>query len=85
MHILEVSNEDLVKLEEILAKNVFEVPKLKISIYKNRGNRWKSMYLWCKADLGTCRIEPMFATTWNYELIQIDDIRIKIQDEPSAF
>lgn len=87
MHILEVTNEDLVKLEQVLAENIFDVPKLKISVYKNRGNRWKSMYLWCKADLGTCRIEPQFATTWNYELIQIDDIRINIKDETeeSAF
>lgn len=86
MHILDVTNEDLEKLEPILALNAFEVPKLKISVYKNRGNRWKSIFLWCRADLGTCRIEPQFCTTFNYDLVSIDDIRIKIQDEEeSAF
>ena len=82
--LLSVRDEDLVSLEKILASNLFETPTLKLSIYKNRRGRYKGIYLWCKADLGTCRIEPMFATTYSYELISIDDIRIKL-DEESAF
>lgn len=60
------------------------MPVLKLSVYKNRRGRYKGIYLWAKADLGTCRVEPMFATTWDYELIQMDDIKIKVE-EPSAF
>lgn len=82
--LLSVTDEDLVALENILVSNVFETPKIKISIYKNRRGRYKGLYLWCKADLGCCRIEPMFCTTYGYEMINIDDIRIKIE-EPSAF
>ena len=59
-------------------------PTIKISIYKNRRGRYKGVYLWCKADLGTCRIQPMFCTGYDYEMISIDDIRIKLE-EPSAF
>lgn len=82
--LLGVTDEDLVALENILISNVFETPKIKISVYKNRRGRYKGLYLWCKADLGCCRIEPMFCTTYGYEMINIDDIRIKIE-EPSAF
>lgn len=82
--LLNVTDNDLVKLETILATNVFERPTIKISIYKNRRGRYKGIYLWAKADLGTCRIEPMFATTYNYELVQIDKTNIQIEEE-SAF
>ena len=65
-------------MEKILATVTFEVPSLKLSVYKNRRGRYKGIYLWCKADLGTCRVKPMFATGWDYELIPIDDTRIHI-------
>ena len=55
-----------------------------MSIYKNRRGRYKGVYLWCKGDLGTCRIKPMFCTTYGYELVSIDDIKIIVEDE-SAF
>ena len=77
--ILLLAKEDDKKgLEKILQSGTFEVPTLKISIYKNRRGRYKGIYLWCKADLGTCRITPMFATGWDYELVPIDDTRIYI-------
>ena len=82
--LLGVRDDDLVKLDKILSTNVFDRPTIKMSIYKNRRGRYKGLYLWCKADLGCCRIKPMFATTYDYELIQIDDIKIIIEDE-SAF
>lgn len=81
---LGVLDDDLIKLDPILATNVFERPVIKISIYKNRRGRYKGIYLWAKADLGTCRIEPIFATTYNYELVPIDDMKITIEQE-SAF
>ena len=82
--LLGVTDEDLISLENILCSNLFERPTIKISIYKNRRGRYKGVYLWCKADLGTCRIQPMFCTGYDYEMINIDDIRITIE-EPSAF
>ena len=60
------------------------MPVIKISIYKNRRGRWKGIYLWAKADRGCCRIEPMFATKYNYELIEMEDLKIKIAED-SAF
>ena len=82
---LEPTKDDLVKIEPILASSArFKVPNMKISIYKNRRGSYKGVYLWCYADLGTCRIKPMFCTNYRHELKSIEDIKIMV-DEPSAF
>lgn len=86
MILLGVSEEDLVKLEPILASNSgFEKPNLKLSIYKNRRGAYKGIYLWCSANLGTCRIHPQFATTWHHEVISIQDMKIIVEEGPSAW
>ena len=82
--LLPVKDEDLVKLDKILCTNVFEQPTIKMSVYKNRRGRYKGIYLWCRADLGCCRVEPMFCTTYDYEMKSIDDIKI-VLEEDSAF
>lgn len=79
MILLPVSTEDLKKLEPILSSGQFAVPNIKLSIYKNRRGRYKSVYLWCNADLGTCRIQPMFATDFRYALTPIENIEIKVK------
>lgn len=84
--LLPVKEVDLAALENVLAKNPnFSTPNIKLSIYKNRRGRYKSVILWCKADLGTCRIQPMFLTDFMYELQSIEDIKVMTQEEESAF
>lgn len=82
--LLNTTDEDLVSLDKILTSSVFDKPTIKMSVYKNRRGRYKGVYLWCKADLGCCRIQPMFATDYSYELIPINDIKIRLEEE-SAF
>jgi hypothetical protein len=82
--LLGVKDNDIQALENILATNAFDRPTVKMSIYKNRRGRYKGIYLWCKADLGCCRIRPMFATTYDYEILSIDDMKI-ITEEEGAF
>ena len=85
MLLLPVKQEDLAALEPLLTKNGhFQEPNLKLSIYKNRRGRFKSVFLWCHSDLGTCRINPMFMTDFQYEFIGIEDLKIFVDDE-SAF
>ena len=84
MVLLPTTQDDVENLSQILTNNAFDKPSLKLSVYKNRRGRYKGIYLWCKADLGTCRVKPMFATTYNYEIIQIDNLKI-MTTEPSAF
>ena len=82
--VLPVKEKDIESLGRILTSNTFERPNLKMSIYKNRRGRYKGIYLWCNADLGCCRVKPMFATTYDYEIISLSDIKI-ITEEPGAF
>lgn len=82
--LLNTTDEDLIALEQILSSSMFEKPTIKMSIYKNRRGRYKGVILWCKGNLGCCRIQPMFCTTYDYEMVSIDDIRIRV-DEESAF
>ena len=72
--LLGVTEDDMIKLEKVMSTNVFDKPNIKLSIYKNRRGRYKGVFLWCKADLGVCRIKPMFATGYDYELIPMDDM-----------
>lgn len=81
--LLNATDEDFTKLEKVLSTNVFDKPTIKMSVYKNRRGQYKGVYLWCKADLGTCRIKPMFCTGFDYELIQMKDMQIKVEE--SAF
>ena len=84
MIMLKASKEDIESLQPIIAKGGFEVPDTKISVYKNRRGRWKDVLMWCKSDKGCCRIQPMFVTLYNYDLVEMEDLKIKIQDD-SAF
>ena len=76
MIMLEVSQEDLTALDTLIKKEGFEKPAIKISIYKNRRGAFKGIYLWCKANLGTCRVQPMFVTTYSYDLLKINETKI---------
>jgi hypothetical protein len=81
---LPIVEKDLQSLDKILSTGIFEKPFLKISIYKNRRGRYKGIYLWCEGNLGRCKVEPMFATTYNYELIEIKNLKIDVEPR-SAF
>ena len=84
--LLPVKENDLASLEPVIAKNPgWTGPNIKLSVYKNRRGRYKSVLLWCKADLSTCRINPMFMTDYQYELQSIEDIKIQFAEEESAF
>ena len=86
MILLAVTDEDLVKLDPILESNPrFLKPNLKLSVYKNRRGSYKGCYLWCSADLSTCRIQPQFCTTWNHSLLGIEDIKIIVDDTPAPW
>ena len=87
MIMLEVSQDDLTALSDVIQQGGFDTPVIKISVYKNRRGRYKNILLWCRADRGTCRIEPMFVTNYQFELMEIEDLKIKVKTsmEASAF
>lgn len=73
-----VTQDDLDALEPILGSGGFERPAIKMSVYKNRRGKYTNILLWCRDRRGVCKIEPMFATTYNYELIEIEDLKIEV-------
>lgn len=87
MIMLETSQEDKEALREVIVKGDFAEPNIKISIYKNRRGQYKDILLWCKANRETCKIIPMFATDYQYKIIELPDLKIKVNPkiESSAF
>ena len=79
MIMLPVTDEDKEALKGFCSSNGFEMPNLKISIYKNRRGRYNHIFLWCNADMGICRINPIFVTSYLYEPIEMEDLVIKIR------
>ena len=84
MIMLQTSQEDKEALKEIITRKNLPEPQIKISIYKNRRGQYKDILLWCKADRSTCRIEPMFATDYQYTLLNIPDLKININPKIQA-
>lgn len=82
-HILPVTKEDLESLDSIMKTNIFATPNVKLAFYKNRRSRYKNVILWCSANLGTCRVKPMFATDYNYNLITMENLKILVEEKES--
>ena len=75
---LRLNENDNEMIEKIIKDKGLEMPNLKISIYKNRRGRYNHILLWCVADLGICRINPIFATDYSYQLIDMEDYKINV-------
>lgn len=76
---LEVSNDDREALSDVINRNGLPMPDIKISVYKNRRGEYKDILLWCVSNRGCCKIDPVFVTNYQYELINIPDLRIKVK------
>lgn len=74
-----VTEEDRGLIKTIVDKIGCDMPDLKCSIYKNRRGKWTRIYIWCKKDLGVCRVYPLFCTNWYYELLDIGGTQIKVK------
>lgn len=80
MIMLDVTEKDLEALKPVLDTNGFEKPGIKISIYKNRRGRWKNVILWCKDERGMCRINPIFVTKYNYEIVPVSNVNVLVSE-----
>lgn len=81
---LKASKEDKEALREVILKLKIEEPDIKISIYKNRRGQYKDILLWCKSNQGTCKVIPIFATDYNYQLIDLPDFKINVNPKLQA-
>ena len=79
MILLPVTEKDRESLKLFCEKNGLPMPDLKVSIYKNRRGRYNHIFLWCKTDLGICRMNPIFVTSYLYEPIEMEDLIINVR------
>ena len=81
---LETTKEDREKVEAFCKKNSLPIPNVKMSIYKNRANKWKGIYLWMSTQTGICRFETLFVTDWACNIIEMPLLKISVEED-SAF
>lgn len=67
--LLDVTQQDKEKIENIVRDLGCDVPNTKLAVYKNRRGGFVRCYLWQIANKATCRFETVFVTNYNYELI----------------
>lgn len=75
---LNVTQEDLDKLDNILSEDITKIPNIKMSIYKNRRGKYTNCFLWMRANKATARFDGLFLTDWNFNLIDIDETNIHV-------
>lgn len=85
MIMLPVMEDDIAKLRNILDNNGLVEPNLKISVYKNRRGEYKDIIIWCTANLGICRITPLFVTDNYYRIINIKETKVIVEPEVVEF
>jgi replicative DNA helicase len=78
---LPVTDQDKEALAPFIQASCIPTPNLVHHIYKNRRGKFKSVKLWCNADLATCRVEPLFLTDNDYTTINIEDFEIVVKKE----
>ena len=75
-----VTKTDLESLAPVLESGGLPQPQLVYHIYKNRRSRHADAKLWCIADLGTCRVTPVFLTDNHYAIQPINDTKVIVQE-----
>ena len=80
MIMLETTMEDAEKLRPFCEKNNLPIPNIKMSIYKNRQGQYKGIYLWMSADRGCVRYDTIFVTRWDFSIIDMPNIKIKVKE-----
>jgi replicative DNA helicase len=65
------TKKDLESIEPILRNGFYKQPNIVYHIYKNRYTKYKDCKLWLYIDYDTMRMEELFLTNNNYELINI--------------
>ena len=78
MILLDTTEEDREKLQSIIEDGM-RMPNVKLSIYKNRRGLYNKCYIWMYANKGTCRFNGMFCTTYDYELVPISNLTIRMR------
>lgn len=74
--LMDITEDDKESLAPIVSEIGCEMPNAKLSVYKNRRGEYNKLYIWIKANKGTCRFEPLFSTTYDYEIVYMEETKI---------
>lgn len=78
-HLLSLTDVDRDNLVGLTQKFIDgKMPNIKLAIYKNRRGKHNSIYLWGYKRLDVCRIDFAFATTWQYEFVDLQPIEVNV-------
>lgn len=73
--ILPLSENDNAALDK-LCESGYPRPNLKLSVFKNRQGSFVRGYLWLQQDNATCRYRVLFATDWDYNVVEAPRLQI---------
>lgn len=71
-----IDKKDMESLKPIMQNGFFKEPNMCCHVYKNRRGKVSLCRLFQYVDLGTCRVEDLFMTTANYDLIPMEKTAI---------
>ncbi|WP_064199100.1 DnaB-like helicase C-terminal domain-containing protein [Brevibacillus brevis] len=71
------TKQDLEAIDPILRNGFYPEPNIVYHIYKNRMTKYKNIKLWLYIDYDTMRVHELFATTNDYQLINIQPTELK--------
>lgn len=76
------SKEELELIEPILKKGGFiKTPNMTVTMYKGRASKYpKGIKIWQYVDLGTMRVEDLFATDKYYKPIHVEKTYVKVDN-----
>lgn len=78
--LLDITQQDKEKIENIVEDLGCMMPNVKLAVYKNRRGEFVRCYLWQVANKSTCRFETIFVTNYDYELItNIQPLEIEVE------
>ena len=68
---------ELEAIKPILSKGFYPEPNMIYHLYKCRRGKITRVKVWLHVNLGNCRVDDLFVTTFDNELIPVDKLTIE--------
>lgn len=75
------SNSEIEAIKPILSKGIYPKPNMIYHLYKCRRGKITRVKVWLFVNLGNCRVQDLFVTTFDNELIPVEKLTIEAAEE----
>lgn len=75
------SKMELEAIKPILTHGIYPEPTMIYHLYKCRRGKITRVKVWMHANLGNCRVQDLFVTTFDNELIPVDKLTIESAEQ----